>query len=178
MATRRVEIGATGETVRRNIARIRNEQRLTLRQLADRLHETDRPLSYTTLSQIENGARRVDVDDLMTLAVALDVSPSALLAGADESDQPTSATGLPSISNRELWLFLEGYWSPRGSGIDFVLRSRPGMLPRLSRSVSASARDLAIERRVLVDEDASVLESNRIGNADFMRDEWENDGND
>ncbi|OBC08617.1 hypothetical protein A5788_06545 [Gordonia sp. 852002-50816_SCH5313054-c] len=162
--------------MRRNIARIRNDQRLTLRQLAERLNETDRPLSYTTLSQIENGARRVDVDDLMTLAVALDVSPGALLVS--ESDQTTSATGLPSVSSRELWLFLEGYWSPHGSGIDFVLRSRPGMFPRINRSVSSTARSLAIERRVLVDQDAGVLESNRIGNADYMLEEWENDGDD
>ncbi|SKZ32006.1 putative DNA binding protein [Mycobacteroides abscessus subsp. abscessus] len=158
MATRRVEIGATGDTVRRNIARIRNDQRLTLRQLAERLNETDRPLSYTTL------------------AVALDVSPGALLVS--ESDQTTSATGLPSVSSRELWLFLEGYWSPHGSGIDFVLRSRPGMFPRINRSVSSTARSLAIERRVLVDQDAGVLESNRIGNADYMLEEWENDGDD
>lgn len=107
MATRRVEIGPTGDTVRRNIARIRQDQRLTLRQLADRLGETDRPMSYTTLSQIENGARRVDVDDLMILSVALNVSPIVLLTDKTHSGAETvTATGLGEIEVRDLWDWL------------------------------------------------------------------------
>lgn len=79
MATRKVEIGATGHTVRANIARIRKAQGITLRELADQLAGSDRPLSHNAISEIERGARRVDVDDLIALALALNATPNALL---------------------------------------------------------------------------------------------------
>ncbi len=52
---------------------------MTLRDLSARLEELGRPLSHATISEIERGARRVDVDDLTTLAAALGVSPASLL---------------------------------------------------------------------------------------------------
>ncbi len=79
MAKRKVEIGPTGETVRHNVARIRKRQGLTLQNVSDRLSTTDRPMSPNAISEIERAARRVDVDDLIALAVALNASPLALL---------------------------------------------------------------------------------------------------
>ncbi|GAA12583.1 hypothetical protein GOALK_056_00160 [Gordonia alkanivorans NBRC 16433] len=64
-------------------------------------------MSYTTLSQIENGARRVDVDDLMSLAVALNVSPIVLLTDRTKSGSETvTATGLGDVEARDLWDWL------------------------------------------------------------------------
>lgn len=60
---------------------------MTLRDLSERLAET-RPMGHSTLSEIENGARRVDVDDLVALATALDVTPYQLLG----IDLPSWAT--------------------------------------------------------------------------------------
>ena len=45
MATRRVEIGPTGETVRANVARVRKQRALTLRDVADRLTDIGHPMS-------------------------------------------------------------------------------------------------------------------------------------
>jgi transcriptional regulator with XRE-family HTH domain len=92
MATRRVEIGPTGETVRANIAQVRKEQGLTLRDVADRLKQAGWPMAHNTVSEIERGARRVDVDDLVALAEALGVSTAALLG-----DSPTSAADLVAV---------------------------------------------------------------------------------
>ena len=39
-------------------------------------------MSVTTLSAIENGDRRADVDDLVAIAAALDISPAAMLMPA------------------------------------------------------------------------------------------------
>jgi len=95
MAKRRVEIGETGETVRSNVARIRKRKDLTLRDVADRLQETDRPLAFNTLSEIERGARRVDVDDLVALAAALEVSPSSILMPeVIDGDMSVKGTGI------------------------------------------------------------------------------------
>ena len=64
-------------------------------------------MSYTTLSQIENGARRVDVDDLMILSVALNVSPIVLLTDRTASSSETvTATGLGELEVRDLWDWL------------------------------------------------------------------------
>lgn len=96
MATRRVEIGLTGETVRANIKRLRREREMTLRDLADHMSRVVRPMAHNTISEIERGARRVDVDDLMALAEGLNVSPIALLMPkTDTKDELVQATGHP-----------------------------------------------------------------------------------
>lgn len=79
MATRRVELGPTGQTVRATVAAARKRRGLTLRDLAEKMQAGGRPMAHNTISEIERGARRVDVDDLVTLAKALGVSTSHLL---------------------------------------------------------------------------------------------------
>jgi transcriptional regulator with XRE-family HTH domain len=90
MATRRVEIGPTGETVRATVRDIRtNRRRLTLRDLSEKMTTVGWPMAHNTISEIERGARRVDVDDLMALAAALETSPLELL-GLVEPIHPLS----------------------------------------------------------------------------------------
>jgi transcriptional regulator with XRE-family HTH domain len=117
MATRRVEIGPTGETVRANVARVRKRQGLTLRDAADRLTDIGHPMAHNTVSEIERGARRVDVDDLMALAAALDVSPATLLMPAttrEEWDTALEATGQPEgVTAQQLWAWLTAKRPPR-----------------------------------------------------------------
>lgn len=73
------DIDITGQTVAANVARLRNELRLTTEQLAERLTNMGRPMRATTITKIENRQRRVDADDLVALALALGVNVSALL---------------------------------------------------------------------------------------------------
>jgi transcriptional regulator with XRE-family HTH domain len=79
MGTNAVQRGPTADTVAANVKRLREAKRLGLRALAARLADAGRPLTHTALDKIERGTRRVDVDDLMALAVALGVSPLRLL---------------------------------------------------------------------------------------------------
>lgn len=83
-----------------NVKRLRAERNLRLRALAGRLADTGRPLTHTALDKIERGTRRVDVDDLMALAVALGVSPLRLLmpytATPDEYAQATCRRSEPA----------------------------------------------------------------------------------
>lgn len=95
MATRRVELGPIGHAVRENLARLRADQGLTLRALADLLGPTGRPLSHNAISEIERGARRVDVDDLVALALALQVSPLALLLPQGNSEVSPDGAAYP-----------------------------------------------------------------------------------
>ena len=94
--------------MRANVARVRKPQGLTLRDVADRLTAIGRPMAHNTVSEIERGASRVDVDDLMALALALDVSPATLLMPESMTlDEPVEATGVPDdLTGEQLWSWL------------------------------------------------------------------------
>lgn len=102
------DIDITGQTVAANVARLRNELRLTTEQLAERLTNMGRPMRATTITKIENRQRRVDADDLVALALALGVNVSALLL------PPTArgtgeVTGIDHpVSAYHLWTWASG----------------------------------------------------------------------
>src|ERR1700694_4051563 len=82
-------LGPTGETVRADIQRLRAGQNLGYTTLACILdEEVGRPRADTGVRRAESGDRRVDVDDLIALAVALRVSQiSLLLPGMPAADK-------------------------------------------------------------------------------------------
>ena len=82
-AAARVPLGPIGRYVIENLKQLRDARRLTYRELADRLATLGRPIPTLGLSRIEKGTRRVDADDLVALAIALDVNPAALLLPRD-----------------------------------------------------------------------------------------------
>lgn len=100
-------MGPTGDTVRQNVARYRKGLNLTYAQLARDLEERGHPIPPLGLRRIEAGERRVDVDDLTALALALDVNPNALLMPpVDGSQVPCGLTGYTlrdSLSTRDAW---------------------------------------------------------------------------
>ncbi|WP_063278426.1 helix-turn-helix domain-containing protein [Streptomyces roseifaciens] len=79
MATYPIEIGPAGIDTARNIEAARVACRLTQRQLAERCTALGRPMTNIAVSRTERGRRRCDVDDLVAIAAALDISPGALL---------------------------------------------------------------------------------------------------
>ena len=72
-------IAFTGLAVASNVARLRNARGLTTVQLAKLLEEAGRPITASSITKLELGQRKVDVDDLVAIAIALRVSPTALL---------------------------------------------------------------------------------------------------
>ncbi len=77
--TPRVPLGPIGRYVIGNIQYLRRIRGLTYREMSDRLAQIGRPIPTLGLSRIEKGTRRVDVDDLVALAVVLEASPVELL---------------------------------------------------------------------------------------------------
>ena len=71
-------LGDVDGLVRQRIRALRLAQGLSLVELAERAH-----LSPSTLSRIENGQRRLALDQLVTLARALDTSLDALVETQD-----------------------------------------------------------------------------------------------
>ena len=99
MAKPKVNAGAATEAVAANLARIRNDGRISVRAMAER---SGNRLTPNAVSEIENGRRKVDVDDLVILAIALDVSPATLLMPPASLTKPVRERGYDNPPN----------WSP------------------------------------------------------------------
>jgi transcriptional regulator with XRE-family HTH domain len=101
-------IGPTGMIVAGNVKRIRSALGITQAQLSERLGQLGRPIPIASVGKIETGDRKVEIDDFMAIAVALDVSPLALLL--PETRRPNEqviATGVTSDAV-DLWLWGAG----------------------------------------------------------------------
>ncbi|UHJ58025.1 helix-turn-helix domain-containing protein [Mycolicibacterium fortuitum] len=111
-------LGATGDAVRKNIRRIRDDKGISAPELSEGLKRLGRPIPPLGISRIENGQRRVDVDDLMAISIVLGVSPTTLLMtptldsdGVDiqSKDDLVSITGWHKpLSPRPTWLWIGG----------------------------------------------------------------------
>lgn len=73
------ELGPSGTRLAENLKALRSSLPLTTDQLAARVTAYGRPMRANTITKIEKEQRRVDVDDLVALALALETRPDALL---------------------------------------------------------------------------------------------------
>lgn len=76
---------------------------MSTRQLAARLTDLDRPIPATGITRIEKGTRSVDVDDLVTLAVALSVSPLTLLLPPTSGPTNAEMTTVGELPSWKAW---------------------------------------------------------------------------
>ncbi|GAB2818800.1 helix-turn-helix domain-containing protein [Lentzea nigeriaca] len=113
MGKRSIERGPVAQRVAENIRDLRRSRDMTLQELSDRLAEVGRPVVVSGVGKMEQtkaeGARRVDVDDLVALALALDVSPLRLLLTATAApDELTELSQDVRVSERVAWLWGRG----------------------------------------------------------------------
>ncbi|MFF7521238.1 helix-turn-helix domain-containing protein [Streptomyces pseudovenezuelae] len=96
MAARAIQIGEAGEHVAAAVTTQRQRRGWDQRHLAEQVTAAGRNMSASVLGKIESGTRRVDVDDLVALAAALDVPPASLLPGAGTGvSDPFEAAAAP-----------------------------------------------------------------------------------
>jgi transcriptional regulator with XRE-family HTH domain len=125
-------LGPTGQTVRENVKRLREERRMSYRELSATLAAAGRRIPALGLSRIEEGTRRVDADDLVALAVALGVNPSALLfPPTDDHEVSCQITGAGRYRASSVWDWADGVrplvedaWD-EAEEVHFQLRARP-----------------------------------------------------
>ncbi|MEU8031934.1 helix-turn-helix transcriptional regulator [Streptomyces sp. NPDC049099] len=101
-------LGPIGEQVRSNVERLRGARGMTKKDLSDAVGVLGRPIPPLGVSRVEAGARRVDSDDLVALALALNVSPLALLLPPEWNDEPVHLAPNVSLRTRTAWLWGEG----------------------------------------------------------------------
>ena len=97
------------------LERIRRGSKVTTAELSRRLTALGQPIPDTSITKTEQGTRRVDVDDLVALSLALGVTPNTLLMpevdylGAPDTHQlAPEAIG----TAEELWQWAQGERPP------------------------------------------------------------------
>lgn len=129
MAKEKIELGPTGRTVAENLRRLRTARGLSLRGLAELAEQAGRKFGVNALSQAEKGLRRLDIDDVAALSVALGVNPSALMLPVEvDRAQPVEVTGHEPVEAARAWRWAEGNAPLPGQQVDrdtFVESVRP-----------------------------------------------------
>ena len=109
MAGKQMHSGPTSETVRANIETFRLARGLTYAELSRELERRGHPIPPLGLRRVEAGERRVDVDDLAALALALGVTPNALLFPRVVGPEVTArVTGGEEIASSRIWAWGAG----------------------------------------------------------------------
>lgn len=122
-------VGPTGRTFAENLARIRKARGLSTVALAKLLDGAGQPIVATGITKIEQGDRRVTLEEAVAFAVALNVNVSALvLPPTTEGD--TEVTGAGAVPAEAAWAWADGEQPLRDAGdesafVAFQLHGRP-----------------------------------------------------
>ena len=102
MSGKKSDLGPIGEHVTHTVRKFRKARGLSYAELSRRLADMGREIPSLGLRRIESGERRVDADDLVALALALDVTPLALLLPSpdDGDDRLVSKGRIPEAGDR------------------------------------------------------------------------------
>jgi hypothetical protein len=98
--------GPIGVAVAQNVEKLLETQNLSYADLSRRLTKLGRPIAPLGLTRIRDHQRRVDVDDLVALALALDVSPATLLLPDAPAGSAPVTEGGDEHPRRQIWSWL------------------------------------------------------------------------
>lgn len=104
-----ITAGPTAQTVAHNVRRVRTARGYSVYALSAALRSNGWPIDPSAVAKVERGERGVSVDDLVALAVVLDVNPSALLLPPIDGPGATvMITGGGEIPASEAWDWMDG----------------------------------------------------------------------
>ncbi len=113
-----------GEVLAANLRRIRDHRRLTVRALSGLLGGLGRPMLPSGLTKIEQRGRQVSVEDLVALALALNVSPTYLLTPPEGEWVQLTPTERASAFHLDGWLS-GGFPLPAGANAEAFMELAP-----------------------------------------------------
>lgn len=150
MPARDIAPGPTGSHAAASVAQLRNRLKISTTELSRRLDEAGQVIAPTGITRLEKGTRRIDVDDLMALALTLDVTPNRLLLPAEKTDRDVALAPKVSTTWENAWRWASGDeplpvegekhvdWARRI--VDFQAQARPHDNPGLGAG-AISARE-------------------------------------
>jgi transcriptional regulator with XRE-family HTH domain len=101
-------VGPAGRRAAANLRRLRDDRKLSTAQLAKILGDVGQPILATGITKTETRTRRMDIDDLLALAVALDVSPNRLLLTGTADNSPIELTPQVNVTSMKAWMWATG----------------------------------------------------------------------
>lgn len=127
MAGVKSELGPTARALADVVHRRRQELGLSFAQLSRRLTRNGRDIPTLGLRRIESCQRHVDVDDLVALAVALEISPITLLMAPDvAAGDGVLLTGHPEpVVAERAWQWLSASYPLNGAVMAFYSAALP-----------------------------------------------------
>jgi transcriptional regulator with XRE-family HTH domain len=135
--------GPVGHNVIVNVERLRRERGWSWRRLSAELDKAGRPIPPLGLSRMAAGERRVDVDELVTLAQVLEVAPDVLLSPLEAvRDTPASAHPAAGAASN-LASRIEQLLAASGDSAD--REALPGYVSRALRRVQIEVEELLEE---------------------------------
>ncbi|MFW5415431.1 helix-turn-helix domain-containing protein [Nocardiopsis sp. CNT-189] len=166
MAKEKIELGPTGRTVAENLRRLRITRELSLRELAELADQAGRKFGVNALSQAEKGLRRLDVDDLVVLAVVLNVNPSALMLPVEvDRERPVEITGHGEVPAIRAWKWVDGHMPLPGRASEQQARAfDQAVRPWWSRANTLTVSDInagRLQRRPLEYDDQDQEDGGR-----------------
>ena len=130
MAREAIAIGPIGRRLAGNILALRKARGLNQPQLARRMQDQGRAVHATVVSKVEQLDRRVDVDDLVALAIALGVSPNRLLLPPAADDSAVELASELTVAASEAWPWARGV---KPLNADLERAARDGEAARIAR---------------------------------------------
>jgi transcriptional regulator with XRE-family HTH domain len=100
-------IGPTGHRAADTVAALRQDDRLSYKELSDKLRELGRPIPTLGLSRVERSERRIDADDLVALAIALGTTPNRLLLPRTARRVDVALTPGMELSEQLAWAWAQ-----------------------------------------------------------------------
>lgn len=145
--------GSLGDHVARQLKRLREDKRMPYTELSQRLESLGHPIPVLGLRRIERGERRVDVDELAALALALNVPPLLLLFPIEGRDSVRIAPQMVMpVWEAAQWFTAEEApqkWQPAGywlAAAPFQHRRQHAEFERRHRAARSAGDDAALER--------------------------------
>jgi transcriptional regulator with XRE-family HTH domain len=130
--------GPTSRRVAANLKRLRKARGMSTTRLSAALKDdVGHAIPATGITRIEKGQRRVDADDLVALALALNVSPLTLLMPSTSGDESAELTTDKQLRSRIAWRWAVGQepavdWEP-GDGVNVA---EPGADPAIAHEAA------------------------------------------
>jgi transcriptional regulator with XRE-family HTH domain len=126
MAGKKSDLGPTGVNVTHAVRRLREARHLTYAELSRQLADMGREIPPLGLRRIESGERRVDADDLVALAAALNVSPITLLMPETaKRDEVVEVTARKPDTAGAVWDWLRGLFLRGYEDVESLVASNP-----------------------------------------------------
>ena len=124
MASVRRAAGAPSSRIAGNLRRMRKRRGLSTYDLAARLKEIGWPVQQSGITRVERGERRVDVDDLVALSVALNCSPNRLLMPEELEISRSGQVGYGAILIGDVLVDTRDMWAWACGEKPLVIRDR------------------------------------------------------